>query len=543
MPEPFNLADRLTPKQAADMRKEIGDPSWRLCNFYKIQTKRKTLENFKLNPIQRRIHNESSGHNRIMHLKARQEGVSTYWLIRELDECLFTPHTTTAVLAHDRDTLEVLFEIVSRAYNNIPSYPISDSGFEWVKPHADRSSTRMLKFDDIDSKIYVDLSVRGGTIHNLHISESAFIKNMSEVWAATQEAVPVHGGRIVVESTANGKGNWYHEQWSSENTWFKMFFAWFDNPENAVDFPKDGPLWQYSCDAVERSMTSTEKQMMAEYGLTIPQIAWYRYKIDSYGEAERHLMRQENPSNADEAFIFAEGRFYPEFSKTVHVVPNLKDDRPPPGVNKYCSLDYGWSNPSCICFFYGDYDENYILYKEAYKSFWPIPEQCNYLRAHGFSRVDFCDPSMFAKTQQREGRIESIADEYRRGGITLHRANNDKGAGVPRVRDYLRVRDKHQNPFNRATPAPHLYFCEGCTESIREFESIRYAKASGASAVDQTAKEDHEKSGTISHAADAVRYFIVSRPRLPERTTEIIPGTPAFRIKQWEERNSAVTTY
>lgn len=509
----------------------ILNQEWRMLNLYKIQTKEQKLENFRLNPIQRVIHSKTEGLNRIMHLKSRQVGISTYWLIRELDDVLWTPHTTCAVLAHDRDTIELLFEIVSRAYNYIPQVNIG--GTPWVKPVADRSNTRMLKFDELDSKIYVDLSVRGGTVHKMHISEAAFIKNMSQVWAASQESVPVHGGRIVCETTANGKGNWFHNEWVTDNTWHKLFFAWFDNPENALDVAKDGPMWKYSKEVVSRSLTQEEKVLMAAYNLTMEQICWFRFKLESYGEAERHLMKQENPATAEEAFIYAEGRFYPEFHRNTHVLP---DHDPPPGASKYASLDYGWSNPTSIGLWYGDYDENYVRYDEGYKSFWPIPEQCAWLRAKGISKVDFCDPSIFARTQQREGKIESLADEYRRHGIILGRANNDKGAGFPRVRDYLRLRDKHKNPLTGTKPAPHVYFCERCKEAIREMETIRYARPAGGGAADQTAREDHEKTEKVSHACDEIRYFLVSRPRLPEKQQEFKPNTPGFRLNEMAKR-------
>ncbi len=257
--------------------------------------------------------------------------------------------------------------------------------------------------------------------------------------------------------------------------------------------------------------------------------------MDTYGEAKKHLMKQENPATADEAFIYAQGRFYPEYSDELHVVP---DHSPPAGVNKYVSLDYGWSNPTSIGLWYVDYDGNCIRYDEAYHKHWPIPDQCKWLRSKGFDTVNFADPSLFNNTQQKNGKIESLADEYRRHGIMLKRANNDKGAGFPRVRDYLRVRDGHKNPITGASPAPSVYFTQKCVEARREMSTIRHAKAPTERAMNQEAREDHEKTNDISHAADEIRYFLVSRAKLPTREEEMpTPGTPGYVIWQMQQRN------
>jgi|2_EtaG_2_1085320.scaffolds.fasta_scaffold00436_15 hypothetical protein len=519
----------LSPKEIKELDKTLFNRHWRMDNIYHIQTKDSRLMQFKLNPVQQVVDQQTEGHQRIMQLKSRQVGMSTYWLLRELDDVMWTPHTTCAVLAHDLATLNLLFEIVKRAYDNIPEIELPN-GQRWVKPFADRDTTRMLKFNEMDSKIYVDLEVRGGTIHRLHISESAFVKDMNLVWAATQESVPVKGGRIVVETTANGKGNWFNQEWEKDpSVWKKLFFAWFDHPDNYMDVPFKGNLTRYSQEHIKRTITPEETKMKMEYELNLGQIAWYRFKMDSYPDGDKHLMKQENPSNPEEAFIYAEGRFYPEFSRTLHVLP---DHEPPPGVNKFVSLDYGWSNPSSIGLWYVDYDGNCIRYKEGYHRYWPIEEQCKWLKSHGFTTVDFGDPSIHAKNQQRMGKVESLADEYKRYGVLLKKANNDKGAGFPRMRDYLKLRNKHKNPLTGVSPAPTLYFCEGCTNSIREMETIRYAKPPGAGAMNQEAKEDHEKTEKVSHACDDIRYFIVSRPRTPTEEVDIPPNTPLDRMQR-----------
>ncbi len=235
-----------SPEEIAAIQNTLGNVEWRLNNLYKIQTKQQQLVTFKMNDAQRVLHEKTKTHNRIMVLKSRQVGISTYSLIRKLDKVMWTPHTTAAIIAHSQDTLDLLFEIVNRAYENIPVVKFSDKHKPWEKPVADRKTLRMLRFNEIDSKIYVDLEIRGGTVHDLHISEAAFIDNMDEVWAATQESVPAQTGVVTVETTANGRGNWFHDQWTTGQSWHKVFFPWYEYADNRVNFERNGPMWRFS---------------------------------------------------------------------------------------------------------------------------------------------------------------------------------------------------------------------------------------------------------------------------------------------------------
>lgn len=521
-----------TPEELHALRSTLLDEQWRLDNLYKIQTKDSRLVTLRMNRPQRTVHERTKTSRRTVILKSRQVGISTYFLLKYLDKVLFTPHTTAAIIAHDVDTTNLLFEIVQRAYENIPPVKFSDRVKPWLKPEADRKTLRMLKFNEIDSKIYVDQSIRGGTVHALHVSEAAFIERMDEVWAATQESVPAQTGIISVESTANGQGNWFWNTWYNGDGWDKVFFGWHEYEDNRIreldPLVPGGPMERFAPSIVAESLTQDEMQQRASYDLDFEQLAWYRYKKSLYGEGAQHLFKQENPATADEAFVFAQGRFYPEFSPDIHVVP---DHEPPTGVNKFVSMDYGWTNPTSIGLWYVDYDGNCVRYREAYRPHWLIADQAKWLRAQGFDTVHFCDPSMFANNQQKNGKQESYADEYRRHGIQLRRANNDKGAGFPRVREYLRVRDGHRNPLTGYSPAPTVYCAASCKDSIREFMNIRHARRPTERAINQELREDHEKTGELSHATDDWRYFLVSRPRLPTREEEMpTPGTPAYRI-------------
>jgi hypothetical protein len=139
---------------------------WRLENLYKIVDKKKRLRTFKLNPIQSRyVETRKSRYNDI--LKARQFGFTTFGVIDLLDDAMWIPNFTATILAHKQDVLDKIFMIARTAYKNMPAR---------LRPIIDGTGSKYeMRFPEINSKIYITLEVRGGTINKLHVSEAAFI--------------------------------------------------------------------------------------------------------------------------------------------------------------------------------------------------------------------------------------------------------------------------------------------------------------------------------------------------------------------------------
>jgi hypothetical protein len=72
------------------------------------------------------------------------------------------------------------------------------------------------------------------TINNVHASELAFWPRPEEALIALMEAVPMEEGRIIVESTANGLGNFFHDFWIAAKEGGNRFsthsYLWFEDP-------------------------------------------------------------------------------------------------------------------------------------------------------------------------------------------------------------------------------------------------------------------------------------------------------------------------
>lgn len=268
---------------------KLADKLWRMHNLYFIQTKDSRLIPMPLNKAQEDYLKRRGKRNYI--LKARQLGFSTLGLIDLLDETMFNRNVNTAIVAHEKQKVVKLFEIIKRAYENLPNDPR-------VKPRASIENRNELYFPDIGSKIYVTIDTRGETAHRLHISELAFITNSEQKLAATLESVP-KDGMITYETTANGMANYAFTEWNDPNSEYEKFFynwLWDDNYRLETDKTMEELLEEYRPLAIQYELMTDAPE---KYELDEEQLAFYISKVRRH----KKLVRQEYPFNATEAFI------------------------------------------------------------------------------------------------------------------------------------------------------------------------------------------------------------------------------------------------
>lgn len=270
---------------------------WRIEHLYKIQTKIPGLKKLlKLNAIQKKIKEQLMIWSLILILKARQEGVSTFCLIYHLDKTLFNRNYTTVILAHKRDSLKKLFRIIKIAYESCPdSFTFAD-GRVWNKPKAKYDNVNELYFEESDSRIYVALEVRSDTIHGLHVSEWAHIKDAENALTATLNAV-VEGGDVTGETTANGVGGNFYEAWEDAiaglSDYIALFFGFQDHSDYCDDIEDE--------DKFKKTLSHEEKKLLGVPNMKLGNIAWRRRKLRD--PSRRKKFKQEFPCTAEEAFL------------------------------------------------------------------------------------------------------------------------------------------------------------------------------------------------------------------------------------------------
>ncbi len=283
---------------------------WRLSNCYYIRDESRRLVLFKPNFIQRLLirYAEKRGWRglRIIIDKARKEGVSTFWLLVYLDDTIFTPNTTSGIVAHKREDVQKLFKIVRLAYKHMPTRMRLSDGRLWVKPTAEYDNKNELAFESINSRIYVALESRGDTNNNLHISEAAYITNPAKITSSLASVPPIDtGSNITIESTGE-PGGWFEETWNdcvaSEGAFDPLFFAWFDVPKHSLAAPSG-----FAPTAEEAKMRDAVLARR-KTKLTDDQLFWWR----ETKKQQKKRMGMEFPTFPEDSFFAAVGMIFDE---------------------------------------------------------------------------------------------------------------------------------------------------------------------------------------------------------------------------------------
>jgi hypothetical protein len=307
-----------------------------------IQTKRGKIEPFKLNRFQRRLdaimEEELAKPKgaRVILLKARQLGSSTYISARQYHRTTLWPNQTALTLAHDLDTAEALHRKPLLFYNLSPKKD---------RPDRKLSNRRELQFSkdvgDDDEEGDVGLQSRiqiatakdshagiGLTIHALHLSEAARYESVTrsaqDLFIGMMQAVPEEPGTMVVlETTAFGLG-WFYELWNDEESgWRKVFVSWLAEDAYVAPEPLDiGVLegadqTRYGNETallshVEDQLRFWYPEVYSDDGEgtavvlrieALKRLRWRREKIDTAFAGDKDRFRQEYPTTPEEAFL------------------------------------------------------------------------------------------------------------------------------------------------------------------------------------------------------------------------------------------------
>ena len=258
----------------------------------KLRPKAGSLSPFIFNPAQLELHRRieeqkaKTGKVRVIILKARQLGISTYLSARFFHRCLFEPGLRTFILGHERRASTNLFEVVKRMYEHLP---------EDVRPATGTFNAETLLFNNdsgyIVSVATLDGAGRSATAQLLHASEAAFWPDLEAQAASLFQIVPdTPRSEIAIETTANGY-NEFHKLWrnaeSGASEFMPVFLPWSLDPTYRKKIDEDF------------KPTPEEAKLKALHNLDDEQIAWRRSKENQLGDR----LPQEFPLVASEAFI------------------------------------------------------------------------------------------------------------------------------------------------------------------------------------------------------------------------------------------------
>ena len=246
---------------------------------------------------------------------------STYIQARFFHQVITSRGKKAFILTHDKEATKNLFSMAQRFYENL------EAG---LVPKPDTANAKELYFKEFDSGYAVGTAGnkavgRSQTIQLMHSSEVAYWQFAEEHSKGIMQAISNESGtEIILESTANGIGNYFHSRWlsavSADNEYQAIFIPWY---------------WQdeYKYDAENMFLTEEEQhyfELYSQNGLTKEHLAWRRIKIGEFSkdyDAGKEHFQVEYPFSATEAFknpinnVFINSK-YVEKARQADVEPN-----------------------------------------------------------------------------------------------------------------------------------------------------------------------------------------------------------------------------
>ncbi len=252
----------------------------------KVRMREGRIDALEANRVQQEFERRRGERNIV--LKARQMGLTTWVAARFFLKTIICPGMLTVQIAHTQEAAEEIFRIVHRFLDWLPEElregPLKTS----------RANVRQIVFERMDSQYRVvtagDRNAgRGFTVQNLHCSELARWPGDPVETLAGLRAAMAPEAELILESTPNGIGDCFHEEWlkADETGMVRHFFPWWME-------------LRYRAEAApEASLSEEERELKALHGLSLEQIG-FRRKIRA---DFRGLARQEYAEDPENCFL------------------------------------------------------------------------------------------------------------------------------------------------------------------------------------------------------------------------------------------------
>lgn len=246
-------------------------------------------------------------------LKARQMGLST--VIEALCYWWTTTHKNikSVIIAHESEASSNLYTMFKRYFDN--SHP-------HFQPRRKYNNKKELVFD-VDDNIKEEYKAQGkkspglgseiktlvakegkgrsATIHFFHGSEVAFWEAKADVVSSAVQAVPMHENTFAfLESTANGVGGYFYDEWQfakkGESSFRPLFFAWHEHSEYEIR-ESAGALNDEELELIEIFKEKGYSEETWDW-----KIVWRRAKMKDF-RSDPKKFYQEYPKDDMEAFL------------------------------------------------------------------------------------------------------------------------------------------------------------------------------------------------------------------------------------------------
>ena len=270
---------------------------------------------------------------RLLLLKPRQRGCSTF-SSAGLYQAMNKRPGNAAIIGAKQQQAKNLFKMIKQ-------YSDGDH-FDWgTKRQCGAESATFRHLDGSESEIGI-LSAkeydpgRSGTYQFVLATEVARwaedgVANAADVLSGLLKCVQANAGTVVIqETTAQGASGDFYQRWTEDaldfehyqaefeageqvaGKYIRVFSPWFAFPELCHELtPRQADAVHQTLGTIERYNSEdfgTERDIMERFGLTLGQISWRRYAIDTECKRDPRIFEQDYPSTWESAFLTSGNR-------------------------------------------------------------------------------------------------------------------------------------------------------------------------------------------------------------------------------------------
>lgn len=261
---------------------------------------------FRFNRIQRDI-DRRLGQKNICN-KPRQAGYTTWFINNRLYIPAFLePGTGGLLISQNKSYATMHFGILKRAHRYVGCIDPWDESVNVLHRqllqnllHTSASNRKEIIFDQIDSRVLIESAeveeaAQGMTLHHLVCTEVARWPGNPEETLSNVKGALVDDGTHDIESTPNGLGGYYYEEWrraelGGPNAEFvPHFHPWYWHDEYRV----------VPAEVTEDELTDEERRKKELFQLDLEQITWRRKTQVAF----RHNFKEKFPEDSITCFL------------------------------------------------------------------------------------------------------------------------------------------------------------------------------------------------------------------------------------------------
>lgn len=260
----------------------------------------------------------SEGITTFYFLKARQLGASTFFLALDLFWAFEHKGILGVFITHREDSrddfrsaIEVFFAETPRTH--IVKYVRHNRNLLILK---NSSKFRYLVAGTSENR--KGGLGRSGSANYVHGTEVAFYGSGDDVAEFRSQISSLYPHRLqIYETTANGF-NWFADEWDmavKDPTKRTAFIGWWRDERNQL--PTDHPFFiKFMPDGIATALLPLERRRvrmvreMCGFEISLQQIAWYRWHLESEKAGDQATMDQEHPWTPDDAFQATGSKFF-----------------------------------------------------------------------------------------------------------------------------------------------------------------------------------------------------------------------------------------